>query len=78
MNNNMPPNSVSLVDFLHQTILDKTYGGIRSLHIIHNAKELMVSGLARDFYHVQLAIAAVARVRLAPNYSVRFQLTVDP
>lgn len=68
---------VIFAHILHQTILDRTHGGIRALKVTHGVKEISVSGMARDFYHFQLAISAATDLRLKNLLPIRFDIQVD-
>ena len=73
----MTSDQVSLTEVLHQTIVGRTRGGIRNLKVTHGVKEICVSGMARDFYHFQLVIAAVTTLLANAPYSIRFEIAVD-
>lgn len=68
---------VSLCGILHQRIVDRTRKCVRQLKVTSGGDEIWISGVVPDFYHYQLAIAAVSSVSTINACSVRFDIKVD-
>ena len=68
---------VSLDVLLHQTIQQRTFGGVRNLQVKKVTDQFLVSGVARDYYHFQLVIAAVSSVLTGQLRTIRYEIKVE-